>query len=306
MVSFRSAEDQARHAVENMLAIGKPRPKINDWKIYSLGTARTYTESLTGVARFMAKFRMGTRRKGLADLTPAIANKYLAVRSDQVGQKQLDKDRQAMQALLKQNLPVIQSEVDLATSSRAYTTQQIEMISEAQWGKHSFSTRVAAEAGLRAHELLTLLPVSERAADKRTPDEGGRYWSVNRFKGRDQIKIYTVEGKGGLVRQVALSHKLAEELEQRRLPVPVQVTDRKIFYDQHYALGGGKKWSDSFSKAAKRRLGWSAGAHGTRHTYAQSRMKELQQLGYPYQEALEIVSQEMGHFRPQITEVYLR
>ena len=35
-------------------------------------------------------------------------------------------------------------------------------------------------------------------------------------------------------------------------------------------------------------------------------MNTLQGNGYEYREALEIVSQEMGHFRADITEVYLR
>jgi len=35
-------------------------------------------------------------------------------------------------------------------------------------------------------------------------------------------------------------------------------------------------------------------------------MSELQQHGYLYQQALSIVSQELGHFRPEITEIYLR
>ena len=35
-------------------------------------------------------------------------------------------------------------------------------------------------------------------------------------------------------------------------------------------------------------------------------MIELQNLGWKYDSALAVVSQEMGHFRPEITEVYLR
>jgi len=84
------------------------------------------------------------------------------------------------------------------------------------------------------------------------------------------------------------------------------VMDRKILYEQHYDIGGGKKWADSFTKAAKRVLGWTEGAHGVRHSYAQGRMFTLQNMGLIYENALEIVSQEMGHFRPDITEVYLR
>ncbi len=87
----------------------------------------------------------------------------------------------------------------------------------------------------------------------------------------------------------------------------LKIKDRNIFYQCHYAIGGGKEWSNSFSAASKRVLGWSHGAHGMRHAYAQNRMDELQQRGFFYEKALEIVSQELGHFRPGIiTECYLR
>lgn len=115
-----------------------------------------------------------------------------------------------------------------------------------------------------------------------------------------------VEGKGGLCREVAIDKELAAKLEERRFETPQQVYDRGIGYQQQYDIGGGKNWSDSFSKASDRELGWSNGAHGVRHEYAQERMNTLQGAGYEYKEALEVVSQEMGHFRPDITEVYLR
>ena len=120
------------------------------------------------------------------------------------------------------------------------------------------------------------------------------------------MRIYTVEGKGGLCREVAIDRNLAEKLEERRLDAPRTVYDREIRYQQHYDLGAGKQWSDSFSKAAERELGWTQGAHGLRHEYAQERMSTLQGMGYEYRDAMEVVSQEMGHFRPDITECYLR
>ncbi|MGH8490682.1 MAG: hypothetical protein ACREXS_17910 [Gammaproteobacteria bacterium] len=55
-----------------------------------------------------------------------------------------------------------------------------------------------------------------------------------------------------------------------------------------------------------RALGWSTGAHGLRHAYAQERMCELQAHGKSYNLARELVSQELGHFRGDIVEVYLR
>lgn len=50
---------------------------------------------------------------------------------------------------------------------------------------------------------------------------------------------------------------------------------------------------------------WS-GTHGLRHNFAQDRMHELTESGMKYKSALAIVSAEMGHHRPSITEVYLR
>ena len=84
------------------------------------------------------------------------------------------------------------------------------------------------------------------------------------------VARYTVVGKGGLVREVAIPAALAERLEAMRLPAPRQVTDRSVHYETHYDLRGGHAWSQSYSDAAKRVLGWSTGAHGIRHTYAQS------------------------------------
>ncbi len=53
-------------------------------------------------------------------------------------------------------------------------------------------------------------------------------------------------------------------------------------------------------------LGRSTGAHGLRHSYAQERLDELQRAGLSQDLALTTVSQEMGHFRAEITETYLR
>ncbi|MCY1304118.1 hypothetical protein D9M70_538630 [compost metagenome] len=99
---------------------------------------------------------------------------------------------------------------------------------------------------------------------------------------------------------------LAERLEALRLDGPRRITDRGVHYQQHYDLAGGHCWSSSYSAASSRALGWSAGAHGLRHSYAQQRMAELQRWGLSRPNALETVSQELGHFRPEITEVYLR
>lgn len=282
-MSFRSASSQAQHAVREL-------------DLQSQGTERNYEQALKGCAEFLKENRMDTLRELTADKAMA----YLEARSQEVSQKTLDMDRQALQAVLGEKLEVVKSELDTTLSSRAYTPEQAALVAGAQSDKHSLATQIAENAGLRAHELLTLRPVEERPADTH------RDYRDDRFAGRENVAIYTVEGKGGLCREVAIDRDLANRLEERRLDEPKTTYDRGIGYEQHYDLGGGKQWSDSFSKAAERELGWSEGAHGLRHEYAQERMNTLQENGYNYQEALEVVSQEMGHFRPEITEVYLR
>lgn len=302
MGRFRSAQSQARHAIQKKLAIGKPShgKAGEDGLVHGLGTARTHTDSLKGVASFISEQRLDPTGKGLGGLTSQIAQVYLECRAQEVGQKQLDKDRQAMQMVLGIPLPVIKSELDQVLTSRAYTHQQIELIATAQTPKHGTATRIASDAGLRAHELLTLLPI-----EKRLPS-AHRVWSENLFQGRGEVKRYTVVGKGGLIREVGIAIDLADQLQALLLDEPLKISDRGIYHEQHYGIGGGKRWSDSFSKAAQRVLGWTEGAHGVRHTYAQTRMKVLQSMGLSFVAALEVVSQEMGHFRKEITEVYLR
>ena len=304
MPIFRKPANQAARAVRRVLALKTPRhDNRNDGKVHSVGTARSYQGALARVAKWMQEKR---DYRGLEQLTPEEARAYLAERAAHVRQKTLDQDRQALQILpLIGTLERIKSSpklkpTRLASEGRAYTPEQVDIIARAQTPRNALATRIAFAAGVRASELLTLRPVAER------PPSEHRDWSPERFDGRDDVQRYTVEGKGGLKREVALPLYLAGELEARRLEKPERVTDRGVRRVQHYDLGGGQAWSQSFSAASKRELGWSTGAHGLRHSYAQDRVDELQGNAYGHASAMETVSQELGHFRPDITRVYLR
>ena len=193
MGRFRSSQSQANYAVSQKLAIGKPShgKEREDGRIHSIGTARTYSASLKGVAAFIAERKLDSTGKGLASLTLEMANTYLEFRAQEVSQKQLNKDRQAMQILLGEKLAVTKSELEQALESRAYTQAQVQLIAGAQTKTHSLPTLIAADAGLRAHELLTLLPSKERGASSH------RIWTNERFEGRKNVKRYSVVGKGG-------------------------------------------------------------------------------------------------------------
>ena len=296
MPSFRSPKAQSDHAVSQKVALGTGRhDHRDDGKIHSVGTARGYGEALKGSAGFMRDNRLGDLRS----MTQEIALQYLTHRATIVSQKTLDLDRQALQMHLGIRLDVIKSEKETHLSTRSYTAAQIERIAAAQSERNSLATQIAHCSGLRAHELLTIRPASEQKASTH------REWSAGRFTGRDGER-YTVEGKGGLVREVLLSKELAARLEATRLVEPRPVIDRGVNYTQHYDIGGGRAWSQSFSAASQRELGFSTGAHGLRHSYAQERMEELQRYGMNYDVAKGTVAQEVGHFESDTTEAYLR
>ncbi|MCE5380591.1 site-specific integrase [Pectobacterium punjabense] len=270
----------------------------------SVGTVRNYEQALTRVAEWVCASRLVG---GLRELTPSLAISYLESRGESVGQKTLDMERQAIQAMmhhvtnllpLTARLPVVRSDHPQILAGRAYTTAQITRICTAQTIKNALATELAYAAGLRAHELYTLARPDEQPPSARQADE-------TKWAGRDGI-TYTVHGKGGLVREVHIPKDLALRLEAVRRDNAVILADRGVNHTSRYALGGGHPWSNSFSAAAQRVLGWSAGAHGVRHSYAQERMRELQHQGLSREASLTTVSQEMGHFRPEITETYLR
>ena len=296
MPRFRAPQAQAEHAVARKLALGTGRhDHRNDGRIHSLGTARGYGQALKGFADYLREHRLGD----LPGATDQEARQYLAERSHQVGQKTLDLDRQAIQMHLGLRLEVVRSDRESALSTRSYTPAQVARIASAQSEANGLATRLAYHAGLRAHELLTLRPAGERSAS------GHRQWSADRFAGREGVR-YTVVGKGGLVREVLLTRELAEAVEARRLEEPRLVVDRGVQYVQCYTIGGGRSWSQSFSSASRRELGFSNGGHGLRHSYVQERMDELQRRGLAYEQARATVAQEVGHFAGETTEAYLR
>lgn len=299
MPSFRNNKSKASHAIRSKVAHGVARHgNKNSGLIHSVGTERNYTQALKGVQSWLDENRLGE----LKDLTADQANKYLEVRATTVRQKTLDLDRQALQVLTEAKLDRVKSALPpskLATSTRAYTSEQVQTIVSGQNERFGLATELVCAAGLRASELNTLRPVAERSASSH------RDWSPNRFDGREGM-MYTVVGKGGLVTEKIIPHSLAVQLESRRLSAPVNVRDRGINYERHYDIAGGKKWSSNFSKVSKEILDFSSGGHGLRHFYVQQREVELQSRGYTMCEARGIVAQEVGHFSPETTKGYER
>ena len=303
---YAKPEKQAQRVISWGLALGTGRRNDkNPAHIHSISTANAYRSALTTFCRWIQKKQLGN----LMQANVKICSTFLEERAGQVGQKTLDRDRQAIQYLLTRTtrmeirLPRIKSTYSggrqLAKQSRAYTRDQVQFICSNMSGRSALATRIAYAAGLRGHELYTLQRRSERGPSAH------RKWSNDRFVGREGV-VYTVKGKGGLVREVLIPAQLARELELRRLPEPVTHRNRGINHQQHYDITAGQSFSHIFTRASVKCLGWSTGAHGLRHGYAQVRMDELHMGEFTRQERMEIVSQELGHFRPDIVKAYLR
>lgn len=302
-----SSEKRVAAAIKTIEAIGRSRRGHRDSnKAHGYGTLHRHTGTLVQVDRFMGD----TYHSRIHFLTPEKAQVFLERRSMEVTQKSLNVEKRGLEMFLRCRdgnpsiaLKTPTSEITRAERSRAYSPDQVRLISDAQSERMSLSTRLAEAAGLRAAELYTL----QLAGPGQRGPQPEREWREDRFLARpgEQVR-YTVQGKGGLVREVSLPAPLATELEARRLDEPRVVVDRQIGHETRYDVVGGQRLSSQFTRVSRQELGWSEGVHGVRHSYAQTRIAELADAGVRYPEALAVVSQEMGHFRPSITEVYLR
>lgn len=310
---MKTYRDQANAVLKKHLALGQSKSnakQIGNTSYSQFTSVRSFNETSSTLARVAE--RMGVSK--LSEITFVDAQNYInerrEVRSitticskekdhDNLSQKTLDAERKALSILLNENLERVYSNTSKRLASRAYSKEQITEIKSAQREKNRFSTELARASGLRASELYTIQRIDEAA--KTT----SRKWRNDLFDGLSGEK-YIVTGKGGLRREVIIPKHLADKLETYRLERPKIVYDRKVKHTLMYDLSGGNNFSKSFESASNRQLGFSTGVHGLRHSYAQERFLNLKLMGKTEEAALTIVSQELGHFRPSITKVYLR
>ncbi|MFB9126542.1 site-specific integrase [Paraburkholderia dipogonis] len=251
------------------------------------------TERVTGQAE--RRFLEWREENGLALDGPYLRVEVVEFLQDYAElheQSNLDATRIALGRLLSMKLSPVASLIETVRQGRATRWDEVTAIAARQREHNALSTLIANDAGLRAIELFAL-----RRADEQTPSAHCN-WPATMFLGRHDVVVMIVTGKGGLRRPIALARCLAEELEKRRRPEPVIVVDRGVHYESYYDIAGGQAFSQSFSDASQRALGASTGAHGLRHAYAQRRVRELMALGYEFMAAIQLVSRELGHFRP--------
>ena len=306
-----NADRQAQEIVRPRMRLKQEKPKSRaekKGKFYSVASAKKAKENLKRVAQAM-------RRQGvtLKEITTAQAQKWINQLPDRgMTQKSISAYKTALE--LCPQVEAIKAPRAIAqpgpkaTLPRATTPERAALIFSHQREPMRLTSEIVSDAGLRAAEVLTL-----RRLD-RVPDDdpargkmARRPWDEQRWEGRDGVR-YLVIGKNGLPREIVLRADLADRLEARHLDVPREITDRDVRISQHYNIPGGQAWSQSFTDAAHRALGAgnSPGGHALRHAFAHDRMDFLLDQGLPHTAAEERIAQEMGHFRPSSTPVYLR
>jgi integrase len=265
--------------------------------VTSILTEKAHVQSLTSVASWLHD----TTGKHLKNIKKVDAEAYLSERARTHRQSSVSLTRQAINLHLLPHDPLqfVPSSIPTELKDRAYTSAEIAFLSECARPELALSLALCANAGLRGMELLTLA----------SPDQlsmSDRDWSSDRFCGREDDARFVVWGKGGLHREVRVSPNLAESLKGHQRDSKVTVSHRGAHLPSYFDLLGGHQFSQEFGRLSKEVLGFSHGAHGLRHSFAQRRRLELLCVGLSMETVILTISQELGHFHTKNTMAYLR
>ncbi len=288
--------NRARKQINRRLKTGKSRKQSTaSGQITSLGTARIRRSVLGLYLQWLEDNGISSAEQD----HKSVIEIYLEECSEFYQQNTLSIHRNALSKHFKINgIRRFISLIPTKRKKRSYTWVEVKLIIQHQTPKNALATLLCYWCGLRAHEIATLMPVGdeERSTHRR--------WRDDLFSGLKKFRRYVVTGKGGLKRYVAIPLILATELEKRKIPEKV-VRDREINYTTIYDVGFGQSLSQSFSTASKKIFGKSTGIHGLRHSYAKRRLNQLLDQKIKTSDCYEIISQELGHFRAEITFCYL-
>lgn len=226
---------------------------------------------------------------------------YLEAISKIKSQSTVSLARQAINLHLHPSSPIsfVKSQIPNKCENRAYSDQQIAFLRQEAEPDLALAIGLSDAAGLRGMELFTLADQSNLTASERD-------YHPHRFAGRADDVPLLVHGKGRLIREVRLPPELAAELRKLARAEPQKISHRGAHLQSHFQLVAGQTFSQRFTDLSLKVLGFSNGAHGLRHSFAQRRRNELLCLGYPLEEAIQILSNELGHFSVKNTLAYLR
>jgi integrase len=177
-------------------------------------------------------------------------------------------------------------ELEKGIAPRAYDRPQ-DLVDRINNEKFQIAASIQLEAGARINEASLI--TRERLA------------GVQEYRGKEVgvIQLQRGDAKGGAPRPLYVSKET-----YTRLSSYVQ-ENGKLHIDRN--TSERQEYRNAIKEAAHATGQEYKGSHGLRHNFAQARVEELQRehrMGYSV--SLTTVSVEMGHFREDITEHYLK
>lgn len=176
------------------------------------------------------------------------------------------------------------SELERDVAGRSYQ-DPVAVVEALEREDHKLVAMIQLEAGARVNEASLI-------DDKRL---GGLAEHTGKEVG--VIHLKPGDAKGGMERDIYLPRSTYEKVE--------------AYVREHGQLHVGKGYErdvyrEAIKQAAEANGQKYTGSHGLRHNYAQNRMEELRSQGMGESAAKTTVSVEMGHFREDITDHYLK
>ena len=159
-------------------------------------------------------------------------------------------------------------------TTRAYENPKA-LIENIQNGDYKIIAQAQHEGGFRISEL--------------------NHISEKNFKDNNTFRV--ISGKGGKDREVPLSKETYNALKS--------LLDKADKSDGKYKFNMND-YRNTLKEAAQASNQDYTGSHGLRWNFAQEKFMDLQAHGRTYEQALQEVSNLLGHERPDITEHYLR
>lgn len=287
-------KQEARTMLE---AQGKPATSAAIAKltcVHSDNSAKTYVSTWKQLGE-LAREEFGVRK--FSDLTAEHVERYCEYKID------LGHDRETMQKELSA-IGKLASTLEKATDGRSFEGLRQGAENMRPEIAECPEMRLADRAYGNAMGIVAALPAGKISLVGRFIQESGcrisegcrlkaaqlKGIAIDKHTGRECGRIEVV-GKGGNRYTVSTSPQLYAEISKELTANGPIAVDQNHLRDAVKAIAG--------QEYVQR------GIHGFRYNYAQNRLHELQQHGISRDVAKSIVSEEMGHHRSAITEVYL-
>jgi len=259
--------------------------------IYSYATADQYRDISKDLMKYVKSFGV----KDIEKLTSEHVNAFLEAKiADGIKYSTFQKYAAALEKL----------EVALNEYAKNHNTGReyhFDMFSVRKQAREMLERTQTTRAYENPKALINSIQNNDYKIVAQAQYEGGfriselNHLSEKNFKDNNTFQV--ISGKGGKDREVPLSSQTYQALKS--LLGKADSSDGKYKFDMD-------KYRETLKEAAKASNQEYTGSHGLRWNFAQEKFAEFRSEGKTYQQALQEVSNLLGHERPDITEHYLR